>query len=166
MAEITPRARPQEPPQEAPRTVTLADARVTQPSVSRYYLVPSYTNGPNGQAEAIELLTHLLGRGPNSRFYQKLVVEKDIAVAAGASYSGTAIDQTRLSVYGSPKPGHSLAEVETAIDATISELVENGITQPELERARNRAIADYVYAQDNQITMARWYGASLTTGLS
>jgi zinc protease len=166
VAEIKPRMRPQEPPQDASRTVTLADARVTQPSMSRYYLVPSYTTGPNGQAEAIELLSHLLGRGPNSRLYQKLVVADDIAVTAGASYFGTAIDQTRLSVYGSPKPGHSLAEVEAAIDATISELVENGVTQAELERARNRAIADYVYAQDNQITMARWYGASLATGLT
>ena len=43
VAEIKPRIRPQEPVQEAPRTVTLADPRVTQPSVSRYYLVPSST---------------------------------------------------------------------------------------------------------------------------
>ena len=37
VAEIKPRVRPQEPVQEAPRTVTLADPRVAQPSVSRYY---------------------------------------------------------------------------------------------------------------------------------
>src|SRR5262250_676060 len=40
-AETNPRHRPMEPPQEAPRTVTLADLRVEQPSVSRDYLVPS-----------------------------------------------------------------------------------------------------------------------------
>src|SRR5213078_3869344 len=43
VTEVAPRVRPQEPVQVAPRTVTLADPRVTQPSVQRYYLVPSYT---------------------------------------------------------------------------------------------------------------------------
>ena len=36
VADIKPRIRPQEPVHEAARTVTLADPRVTQPSVSRY----------------------------------------------------------------------------------------------------------------------------------
>ena len=45
VAEVKPRVRPQEPMQEAPRTVTLTDPRVTQPSLSRYYLAPSYTTG-------------------------------------------------------------------------------------------------------------------------
>ena len=44
-AEIGPRVRPQEPEQVAPRTVTLADPRVAQPSLQRYYLVPSDATG-------------------------------------------------------------------------------------------------------------------------
>ena len=47
--EIKPRLRPQEPVQQAARTVTLADPRVTQPSVSRYYLVPSSCEGATGR---------------------------------------------------------------------------------------------------------------------
>src|SRR2546426_996319 len=50
VAEIKPRVRPQEPVQEAPRTVTLADPRVTQPSLSRYYLVPSSTTARAGES--------------------------------------------------------------------------------------------------------------------
>ena len=42
-ADTAPRQRPQEPPQEAPRTVTLADPQVQQPSINRYYLAPSRT---------------------------------------------------------------------------------------------------------------------------
>ena len=34
----------------------------------------------------------------------------------------------------------------------------------EFERAKTRLIADAVYAEDNQATMARWYGAALTSG--
>jgi zinc protease len=166
VAEVKPRHRPQEPKQDAPRTVTLADPRVSQPSLSRYYLSPSYTSGRPGEAEAIDVLAHILGRGANSRLYQKLVVDSGIAVSAGATYYGTAIDPTRLGVYATPKPGTSLAQVEEAMDAIIAEIVEKGITQDELERSRNRLIADAVYAQDSQSSLARWYGASLTTGLT
>jgi zinc protease len=164
VAEIKPRLRPQEPVQEAARTVTLADPRVTQPSVSRYYLVPSSTTARPGESEALDVLAHILGRGSNSRLYQTLVVGKGIAVNAGASYDGTAVDYTRLSVYGTPKPGTSLPQVEEAIDAVLAEIVENGVTAEELDRAKNRMIADAVYANDNQRMMAQWYGASLATG--
>jgi zinc protease len=166
VAEVKPRVRPQEPKQEAPRTVTLSDPRVTQPSLSRYYLAASYTSGRPGEAEAIDVLTHILGRGANSRLYQKLVVDSGIAVSAGATYYGTALDATRLGLYATPKPGTSLTQVEEAIDAVIAEIIEKGVTQEELERSRNRLIADAVYAQDSQSSLARWYGASLTTGLT
>jgi zinc protease len=33
-----------------------------------------------------------------------------------------------------------------------------------VERATSRLIAESVYAKDNQATMARWYGAALTSG--
>jgi zinc protease len=164
VAEITPRLRPQEPVQEAARTVTLADPRVTQPSVSRYYLVPSSTTARPGESEALDVLAHILGRGSNSRLYQALVVGKGIAVNAGASYDGTAVDATRMSVYGTPKPGISLSQIEEAIDAVLAEIIENGVTAEELDRAKNRMIADAVYANDNQRMMAQWYGASLATG--
>jgi zinc protease len=59
-----------------------------------------------------------------------------------------------------------LAQIEAAMDVVIAEVVENGVTQDELERARNRLIADAVYAQDSQSSLARWYGASLATGLT
>lgn len=166
VAEVKPRVRPQEPKQEAPRTVTLTDPRVSQPSLSRYYLAPSYTSGRPGEAEAIDVLAHVLGRGANSRLYQKLVVADGVAVSAGASYYGTALDTTRFGVYATPKPGTTLPQIEAAIDAVLAEVVEKGVTQEELERSRNRLIADAVYAQDSQSSLARWYGASLATGLT
>ncbi len=164
VADIKPRMRPQEPTQEAPRTVTLADPRVTQPSMQRYYVVPSYATGRPGEGEALDVLAHILGHGSNSRLYQKLVVQSDIAVNASAGYHGTAVDATRISFAASPKPGITLAQIEEAIDAVIAEVIEKGVTPEELERAKNRLLADAVYAQDNQSTLARWYGAGLTTG--
>ncbi len=164
IVEIEPRIRPQEPAPQAARTVTLADPRVMQPNVSRYYLVPSSTTARPGESEALDVLAHILGRGANSRLYQTLVIGKGIAVSAGASYDGTAVDSTRLSIYGSPKPGTSLSQIEQAMDAVVAEVVEHGVTDEELERSKSRMIADAVYANDSQRMMAQWYGAALATG--
>ncbi len=68
--------RPQEPEQVAPRSVTFADPRVEQPSVQRQYLVPSVATAKRGEAEALDVLAHVLGSGSNSRLYRSLVVEK------------------------------------------------------------------------------------------
>jgi zinc protease len=166
VAEIKPRARPQEPKQEAARAVTLADPRATQPGVTRYYLVPSSSSAAAGESEALEVLAHILGRGSNSRLYRSLVFGQAIAVNAGASYDGTALDATRLSVYVTPKPEVSLTQAEEALDAVLAEVTDKGITSDELERSKSRMIADAIYANDNQRALAQWYGAALATGAS
>jgi zinc protease len=163
-AEIAPRDRPKEPVQEAPRTVTLADSKVEQPSLTRDYLVPSETTAKPGESEALDVLAHVIGSGTNSRLYRTLVVDKGIALNAGAYYSGTALDYGKLGVFGSPKPGVTLHEVEDAIDAVLADVVAHGVTSEELDRSKTKLIADAVYAQDNQATLARWYGEALTTG--
>jgi zinc protease len=164
VAEVAPRLRPQEPVHEAPRTVTLADPRVTQPSLYRYYLVPSMITAQPGESEALNTLADILGRGSMSRLYRELVVNKGIAVSVGASYSGTALDATYLSVSGTPRPGTSLQQLEKAIDAVLAQIIDKGVTADELDRAKNRAIADVIYAQDNHRLLARWYGAALASG--
>ena len=158
------RQRPMEPQPEGPRTVTLADPRVEEPSVSREYLVPSETTAKSGESEALEVLANVLGSGENCRLYRKLVVEQGIALNAGATYSGTAVDYAEFGVYGMPKPGVSLSQIETGIDAVIDAVADHGITADELDRAKTRLVADAVYAEDNQATLARWYGAALATG--
>jgi zinc protease len=163
-AENNPRQHPMEPVQEAPRTVTLADSRVEQPSVSRNYLVPSDATAKPGESEALDVLTNILGSGSNSRLYRTLVVDKGIALNAGASYASTALDYAKLGVYGVPKPGVTLRQLEDGIDAVLADVVEHGVTADEVDSAKNRLIAEAVYAQDNQATLARWYGAAIACG--
>jgi zinc protease len=162
--DVGPRRRPQEPDIKAVRQVTLADPRVAQPSLQRAYLVPSEMTGKPGEAEALDVLAHVLGSGQNSRLYRTLVEDKRLALNANAGYSGTSVDATRFSIYATPQANISLADLETAVDEVIAVIAEKGITAEELERARTRIIADAVYARDNQATMARWYGGALVTG--
>jgi zinc protease len=159
------RARPQEPEPVSMRQVTLADPRVAQPSLQRSYLVPSFAAG-QADAEALDLLAHILGAGQTSRLYRALVVDQGVAVDAGAWYQGLNLDATRFGVYGSPRPGIGLQRLEAALDAVIADVAEHGVTADELARAKTRLIADFVYAQDNQLTLARFYGLALTTGFT
>ena len=160
-----PRIRPQEPVPAAARTVTLADPRVEQPSLRRYYLTPSATTAATGESPALDVLAQLMGGGSNSYLYRALVVDKPLAVSANASYSGTSLDPTQFVVAASPKPGVEFVEIEKAIDAVIANLIANPVPAADLERVKTQLIAAAIYAQDNQATLARWYGAALTTGL-
>jgi zinc protease len=161
---LAPRIRAQEPPPVAVRSLTLADPRVEMPAMQREYLVPSFATAKRGESEALEVLSHILGSGSNSRLYRALVVDKQVAVAAGAWYDSSELDQSKFGVQGSPRPGVTLPQLEAETDAVIAQVIEKGVTDEELERTKTRLIADALYAQDNQASMARWYGAALTTG--
>jgi zinc protease len=160
------RFRPREPEPRAHRLVKLADEKVEQPSHQSVYLVPSSCTAEPGVAEALEVLAHLLGGGQTSLLFKSLVMDQKIAVAAGAHYAGTAVDQTRFYLYGMPVPGVSLETIDAAIDAIVAKVGREGVSEADLNRAKNRLIAEAIYAQDNQATLARWYGASLAIGLT
>jgi zinc protease len=164
VAELAPRARPQEPPPVAVRHLTMADPRVAQPTMHRAYLVPSSSSAKPGESEALEVLAFILGHGNTSRLYNTLVEGHAVSVGAGSAYSGSALDPSQFVVYGTPKPGVTLSQLEEAIDGVIDNLLANGVTADEVERATSRLVAEAIYAQDNQATMARWYGAALTSG--
>ena len=163
-SEIEARRRPHEPEPRAARQVTYADRRVEQPHMQRMYLVPSIANAASGEAEALSVMAHLLGGGSNSLLYRTLVVEKGLATNVGAWYQSAALDQARLGLYAYPRPGVSLQQIERAIDEVIGDLVEKELSATDIERTKTRLIADYVYAADSQTTLARLYGAALTTG--
>jgi zinc protease len=164
VSEPAPRRRPREPEPEAVRHVTLSDPRVAQPSLQRNYLVPSQRTAKRGESEALDVLAHILGAGANSRLYRMLVMEQNLAVNIGAWYQGSTLDDTRFGVNGTPQPNVTLPQLEEAIDTVIAELAKNGVTAEELDRAKTRLVADAVYAQDSQATLARWYGTALATG--
>lgn len=160
------RLRSQEPPQIAARRVDMEHPQVRQPSWSRSYLAPSRSAGETKYAVPLELLTEILGGGATSRLYRSLVVDGKQAVSAGAYYDSTSLDQTRFYIYVTPAQGTDVETVETSVDRVLADLVRDGVTTEELERARNGMLADAVYARDSLGTATRVFGQALTTGLT
>ena len=161
---IEPRRRPMDPEQRAARRVEIKDPRAGKSSVQRYYVTPSYVTAKPGEAEALDLLMKITGSGATSRLYQKLVAGDKIASSAGGWYGGSSMDFGKIAVYGIPADGVSLTAVETAIDAVLADVAENGVTEAELERAKKSYLAEYIYESDNQATLARRYGWGLVAG--
>ncbi|MGY4299002.1 putative Zn-dependent peptidase [Bradyrhizobium sp. i1.4.4] len=160
------RIRPQEPMPAAPRTVTLSDPRVEQSGLRRYYLVPSAATAAAGDSPALDVLAQLMGGGANSYLYRALVIDKGLAISAGADYQRTALDPSQFSISVASKQGVEFAPIEEAIDKVIADLAQNTARAEDLERVKTQLIAEAVYAQDDQATLAGWYGGALTTGLS
>jgi zinc protease len=163
---LPPRIRPQEPNQDTRRTVTLKDARVTEPRFSKYFLVPSYTTAKPGEAEALDLLAEILGGDVRSRLYQDLVVKRQIAASVDTWYRGTALDMMTFGISGQPLQGTSIEQLERAVLDEIAMVVKDGVTEDELEKAKNRFLKSAIFARDDQYGMAQLFGSSLASGQS
>lgn len=158
------RKRPQEPPHLAPRRLELKDPRAGKPSVTRYYLAPSYNTAEPGEAEALEVLMKILASGSTSRLYKQAVVEDKVASSAGGWYSGDGYDSGKISLYGIAADGSDLDAVEAQFEAVIAKVKEDGVSEAELKRAKSKLMAEYVYGSDSQASLARRYGWGLVVG--
>jgi len=164
LAERVRAARPIEPPHRAPIRVSLDDPRAGRATVQRYYLAPSYSVAKPGEAEALDLMMKIFASGTTSRLYKNLVVKQKKAASSGGWYSGTGLDSGRLGVYAVASDGEKIEDVEKAIDESLANFIEKGVTQKELDRARNSYIASHIYGGDNQSSLARRYGWGLVNG--
>ncbi|MAO56894.1 MAG: peptidase M16 [Rhodospirillaceae bacterium] len=158
------RLRPAEPPQEAARIVAMKHTQVRQPSWRRSYIAPSYLYGETEHADALQVLTEILGGGGTSRLYRKLVIDDKLAVGAGSHYSPDSRGPTQFMVYASPRPGVTLPQVEAAVQAEIDKIEADGVTADEVARAKKRMLAGAVFARDSFTAGAQTLGAALAVG--
>jgi len=160
------RMRAQEPEQRSARRVILKDKRVRQPSWQRSYLAPSLLWGKSENHYPLEMLADLFGGGASSQLYRSLVVDKKLAVSAGAYYSGSGRGPGRFTVYASPRPGVGMEKLEAAIEAEISQFLKNGADAKDVQRAIDRMQSEAIYARDSLSGGARAMGSALAAGLT
>ena len=86
---------------------------------------------------AVEMLAEILGQGESSRLFQTLVKEQKLFNNLSA-YHMTSTDKGMIVVNGKLNAGVSLEEAEAALDAEIAKLANEGITEQELQKTKNR----------------------------
>jgi zinc protease len=160
------RLRVEEPLHHAAARVEMKSARAAQPQWNRSYLAPSHRAGDTAQAYPLQVLAEILGGGPGSRLYKSLVLDRGLALSAGAHYSPSAIDLAVFGLHATPKPGVSVADLEAAVDGELHRLVRDGVGADEVRRAKERMQSASVYARDSVSGPANIIGAGLAIGQS
>src|SRR5713101_875531 len=103
------------------------------------YHVPR-TNNPDFYA--LNILRTVLFEGESSRMYQRLVDKDEIALAVDSS-SGNAFDPTLSVVSAQPKVGIDPEKCEKAIYEEFDKVKTGGISERELEKAKNIRLAEF-----------------------
>jgi len=149
---------PFEPPELLPqteeRTEVLPDPNAPLPAFHvAYHIPPSRT--PDHYA--LELLSLILGDGESSRLYQILVKQREILQAIDVS-----TDDRRgpdlFSFWGVVSEGHAAEEAQQVIYAELARIAQRGITERELEKARNRVRSYFVFGLASNMSRAMRLG--------
>lgn len=145
--------------------IVRADARVSAATFYRAYAVPGAAGVNGHEAETLEVLTRILAQGETSRLHVRLVRNGRLAVSTEGGYRA-ATREAQIAIYAVGSRGIGPDGIESAIEAAIAELRDNGVTEAELERARATIEAKHVFDSDSQLSLAMRYGEGLVTGRS
>jgi zinc protease len=102
---------------------------------ARIYKVWGGPTNTGEDAELLNLFGDVLAGGKNSRLYERLVYNEQIATAAQAGVIGNEIGGLFMAM-ATVQPGGDLKVVEQALNEEIERLLEDGITADELERVK------------------------------
>ena len=148
--ERKPFVEPPPPNQTEERTETMYDPNATLPAFHIAYHIP-----PNRTPDhyALEMLAMVLGDGESSRLYQSLVKKREICqdIAVGT-------DDRRgpdlFSVWAVMSSGHPPKEAQEVIYAELRRIAKRGITAREIEKAKNRMRASFVFGLQSNMARA------------
>jgi zinc protease len=104
-----------------------------------WHTVPVYDE----DEAALDAFGRILGGGRTSRLYKRLVYDLQIAQDASAYNSSQQIAGT-FGMSLTPRPGHTLAEVEAEAFKVLQEALEKGVTPEEMDRTVNAITSDFV----------------------
>jgi zinc protease len=86
---------------------------------------------------ALDMVADILAGGKNSRLFKRLVYDMQIAQDVSAFQASAALSSS-FQIVATPRPGHTVAELQTVIDEEIQKLQREAPTVHELERSVNQ----------------------------
>ena len=158
------RQRVEEPAKVASARLSMRSPRVTEIEWSRQWLAPSYNRGDTSEAYPLQVLAEVLGGSAASPLYKGLVIDKGLALSAGAYYDPNQFDLATFGFSATLKHGVTVPDFEAALDAVVKNALDGGITAEEVDRAKQRMVAAATYARDSLSGPARIVGTALALG--
>lgn len=130
-----------DPPQAEERREVIREEPVPLPAVFYAFRIP-----PEGTAEyfALDLLTDILSSGESSRLYHKLIYDLQIASDTAAYVDGRECPGLFYAYVMAAEVDCGTSALELAFAAVLQDVMEQGVTEQELEKAMNRTEARIV----------------------
>jgi len=114
---------------------------------------------------ALEILAGVLDGNASARLNQHLVREQQVASGVGAGYDSIARGPGLFTLEATPSAGKTVADVEAALRAEITALIEAGVNDGELRRVKAQVTASEVYKHDSLFYQAMQIGQLESIGL-
>jgi zinc protease len=150
-----------EPPQLAPRRTVQTD-----PRLSRAYLMMGYPTVSlySPDMYPLDLAAYILAHGDSSRLVARLRDELGLVDGVGASSHTPSYDAGFFAISAVLDPDN-LAAAEEAISAELKRLIDEPVTEAELQRACRQKLASLVASRQTAEDRAQSYGSDvLLTG--
>ena len=155
-----------EPRQEGTRRVTVK-APAELPVLLMGYKAPVLRDvDKDSDPYALDILSAILDGHDAARFNRKLVREDKVAQSVGVEYDSTARGPGMIYLHGSPAEGKSVADLEAALRGEIARLQTEGVSLPELKRAKAQLLASQVYKLDSMFGQAMEIGQTEASGIA
>ncbi len=154
-----------EPPQKGIRRVTVK-APGELPYLMMAWHVPVIRDvAKDWEPYALSVLVGVLDGSDAARLDRVLVREERVAVSAGASYDGVNRGPGMFLLDAVPAPGKTVADTEAALRREVKRIVDEGVSEEELNRIKAQVIAQQVYQRDSIFYQAMEMGSLHTSGL-
>ncbi|MCL2644767.1 MAG: insulinase family protein [Betaproteobacteria bacterium] len=155
-----------EPKQLGPRSVVVR-APAELPYLAMAWRVPSLRKpDADREAFALQMLAEILDGYDGARLNRHLVREQRVAVSAGAAYDGINRGPALFLLEGAPAPGQNIEALEAALLAELRRIRDEGVSEDELNRVKNQALATRIYSRDSLMGQAIEIGRLESAGLS
>jgi zinc protease len=138
-------------PQHVGEKKVLVKKEAQLPFLVRGFYVP---NLQSYDSYVLEVIAAILSGGKSSRFYREMVREKQVALEAHADHSLLSHDPSLFYISVVPMPGKDMADLENAVDRELERLQNTPVTDHEIEKAKNRLEASFIYSQDSLFSQA------------
>jgi zinc protease len=118
------------------RTIT---DRVQLPRLYLAWITPAlYAPGD----AVLDIVSNVLAGGKNSRLYKRLVYDTQVAQSVQAFQGSKALSSSFV-IEATPRPGHTIEEIQKAIDEEIATLQREKPTVHEVERVINQIESEF-----------------------
>jgi zinc protease len=140
---------PAEPPQTAPRSLTVERDVPVSSIYKAYHMCSRYDK----EYHTIDLMSDMLSRGNSSRLYKSLIKEKQLFSDVTAYVMGD-FDKGLFVISGKVNEGVSMEDAEKGIEEEVNRLQNELTDEKELQKCKNKVESSLTFSETDVLTKA------------